>query len=69
MNESTLTIGNLQRIFNSMNEIKENDRSDYFNRYFFEVKLRIDQINALNKLEQDERNKQIADMARRKQGY
>jgi hypothetical protein len=50
-----------------MNQIKEIDRSDYFKRYHFEIQLRIDQINALNKLEQDERNKQIADMARRKQ--
>jgi hypothetical protein len=67
MNES-LTIENLERILYSMNQIKEIDRSEYFKRYHFEVVLRIDQIKALNKLEQDERNKQVANMARRKQG-
>jgi len=64
----TLTIENLERIKFSMNHIKEIDRSEYFKRYHFEVVLRIDQIKALNKLEQDERNKQVANMARRKQG-
>ena len=64
----TLNIENLERILYSMNQIKEIDRSDYFKRYYFEVVLRIDQIKALNKLEEDERNKQIANMARRKQG-
>jgi hypothetical protein len=67
MSDNTLTLVNLERILFAMNQIKEIDRSDYFKRYHFEVVLRIDQINALNKLEQDERNKQIADMARRKQ--
>ena len=65
----TITLENLRRIFNSMNEIKEIDRSDYFQSYYQEVVLRIYLINALNKLVQNERNKQIADMARRKQGY
>ena len=64
----TLTVENLERILYSMNQIKEIDRSQYFKRYYFEVVLRIDQIKALNKLEHDERNKQIANMVRRKQG-
>ena len=64
----TLTIENLQRILNSMNQIKEIDRSDYFKRYYFEVVLRLDQINSLNKLEENARNREINNMARRKQG-
>jgi hypothetical protein len=65
MIDNTLTLVNLERILFAMNQIKEIDRSDYYKRYHFEVQLRIDQINALNKLEEDERNKQMADMARR----
>jgi hypothetical protein len=64
----TLTIENLERILNSMNQIKEIDRSDYFKRYYFEVVLRLDQINSLNKLEENARNREINNMARRKQG-
>jgi hypothetical protein len=30
----TITLENLRRIFNSMNEIKEIDRSDYFQSYY-----------------------------------
>jgi len=68
MNES-LTIENLERILYSMNQIKEIDRSDNFKRCYYEVVLLlIDRIKALNKLEDDERNKQIDNMARRKQG-
>jgi hypothetical protein len=64
----TLTIENLERILYSMQQIKEIDRSDYFKRYYFEVVLRLDQINSLNKLEENARNREINNMARRKQG-
>jgi hypothetical protein len=64
----TLTIENLERILFSMNQIKEIDRSDYFKRYYFEVVLRLDQINSLNKLEENARNREINNLARRKQG-
>jgi hypothetical protein len=64
----TLTIENLERIIYAMNQIKEIDRSDYFKRYYFEVVLRLDQINSLNKLEENARNREINNMARRKQG-
>jgi hypothetical protein len=64
----TLTIENLERIKFSMDQIKEIDRSDYFKRYYFEVVLRLDQINSLNKLEENARNREINNMARRKQG-
>jgi hypothetical protein len=64
----TLTIENLKRIIYAMNQIKEIDRSDYFKRYYFEVVLRLDQINSLNKLEENARNREINNMARRKQG-
>jgi hypothetical protein len=64
----TLTIENLERIIYAMNQIKEIDRSDYFKRYYFEVVLRLDQINALNKLEQHARNREVNKLARRKQG-
>jgi hypothetical protein len=63
-----LTIENLERIIYAMNQIKEIDRSDYFKRYYFEVVLRLDQINSLNKLEENARNREINNMARRKQG-
>jgi hypothetical protein len=64
----TLTIENLERILYSMQQIKEIDRSDYFKRYYFEVVLRLDQINSLNKLAENARNREINNMARRKQG-
>jgi hypothetical protein len=64
----TLTIENLERIIYAMNQIKEIDRSDYFKRYYFELVLRLDQINSLNKLEENARNREINNMARRKQG-
>ena len=64
----TLTIENLERIKFSMDQIKEIDRSDYFKRYYFEVVLRLDQINSLNKLQENARNREINNMARRKQG-
>ena len=63
----TLTIENLERIKFSMDQIKEIDRSDYFKRYYFEVVLRLDQINSLNKLQENARNREINNMARRKQ--
>lgn len=37
----TLTQENLQRILDAMLQIKEIDRSDYFKKYFNEVKARL----------------------------
>jgi predicted NUDIX family NTP pyrophosphohydrolase len=67
MNE-TLTKENLERVLNAMNQFKEIDRSEYFKRYYFEVQLRLDQIAALNKLQEHARNKEISNNARKKQG-
>ena len=37
----TLTLDNLLDIYNSMCKISNNDRSDYFNAYYSEIKERI----------------------------
>jgi len=39
--ETSLTLDNLTEIFKAMSQIKEIDRSDFFNDYFDEVKIRI----------------------------
>jgi predicted NUDIX family NTP pyrophosphohydrolase len=67
MNE-TLTKENLERVLNAMNQFKEIDRSEYFKRYYFEVQLRLDQMHALNKLQEHARNKEIGNNNRKKQG-
>lgn len=38
----TLTYENLKAILESMDRIKENDRSDYFKKYYLEVVLRME---------------------------
>jgi hypothetical protein len=67
MNE-TLTIENLERVLYAMNQFKEIDRSEYFKRYYFEVTLRLDQIKALNKLQENARNKEIGNNSRKNKG-
>jgi len=50
MNETTLTHDNLVKIYSSMIQIKPIDRSIYFDKYFKEVKDRLDEIRFLYKL-------------------
>jgi hypothetical protein len=42
--KTTLTIENLIEIYNAMVKIKPIDRSDFFNNYFDEVKIRINSL-------------------------
>ena len=39
--ETTLTIENLLAIFQAMDRIKPTDRSDYFNNYYQEIVIRL----------------------------
>ena len=58
MSETTLTHDNLVQIYAVMLQIKPVDRSVYFDKYFKEVKDRLDEIRFLNNLiRENERNK------------
>jgi hypothetical protein len=50
MSETTLTHDNLVQIYTAMIQIKPIDRSLYFNRFFFEVQDRLEEIRFLNNL-------------------
>jgi hypothetical protein len=50
MSETTLTHDNLVQIYSAMIQIKPIDRSLYFNRFFFEVQDRLEEIRFLNNL-------------------
>ena len=47
MTGDTLTLENLQAIYEAMSNIKAIDRSDFFNNYFEEVKERINEVELL----------------------
>jgi hypothetical protein len=58
MSETTLTHDNLIRIYSAMIQIKPIDRSVYFDKYFKEVKDRLEEIRFLYKLtKEDDWNK------------
>lgn len=58
MSETTLTHDNLVRIYSAMIQIKPIDRSVYFDKYFKEVKDRLEEIRFLYKLtKEDDWNK------------
>lgn len=48
MNETSLTYDNLLKIYLSMKQIKEIDRSNNFYKYFLEVQDRMNEIIYLN---------------------
>jgi hypothetical protein len=45
--QTTLTLENLQCIYDAMSKIKEIDRSNYFNQYFKEEKTRVEEEKVL----------------------
>jgi len=58
MSETTLTHDNLVKIYSSMIQIKPIDRSVYFDKYFKEVKDRLEEIRFLyNLTKQNDGNK------------
>jgi hypothetical protein len=58
MSETTLTHENLKEIYAAMLQIKLIDRSVYFDKYFKEVKDRLNEIYFLNIItDQNDRNK------------
>jgi hypothetical protein len=50
MSETTLTHDNLVQIYSAMIQIKSIDRSVYFDKYFKEVKDRLEEIRFLYNL-------------------
>lgn len=58
MNETTLTHNNLAQIYAAMLQIKPIDRSIYFDKYFKEIKDRLQEIRFLyNITNEDDWNK------------
>jgi hypothetical protein len=58
MSETTLTHDNLVQIYSAMIQIKPIDRSVYFDKYFKEVKDRLEEIRFLyNLTKQNDGNK------------
>jgi hypothetical protein len=58
MSETTLTHDNLVQIYSAMIQIKPIDRSVYFDKYFKEVKDRLEEIRFLyNLTKQNDRDK------------
>jgi hypothetical protein len=58
MSDTTLTHDNLVQIYSAMIQIKFIDRSVYFDKYFKEVKDRLEEIRFLYKLtKEDDWNK------------
>jgi len=58
MSKTTLTHDNLVKIYSSMIQIKPIDRSVYFDKYFKEVKDRLEEIRFLyNLTKQNDGNK------------
>jgi hypothetical protein len=55
--KSTLTIENLNEIYNAMIKIKPIDRSDFFNDYLDEVQIRINSLTSAAELIKNQINK------------
>jgi hypothetical protein len=54
MSDTTLTHDNLVQIYSAMIQIKPIDRSVYFDKYFKEVKDRLEEIRFLYKLTKED---------------
>jgi hypothetical protein len=55
--KTTLTIENLNEIYNAMIKIKPIDRSDFFNDYLDEVQIRINSLTSAAELIKNQINK------------